>query len=42
MMASGESMKSTIINKQGATVSNFSVARAGSKLYQRLYEQRQS
>lgn len=42
MMASGESMKSTIINKQGATVSNFSIARAGSKLYQRLYEQRQS
>lgn len=41
ILNTGESMKSTIVNKQGARVSNYNVARAGSRLYQRLYTQRQ-
>jgi hypothetical protein len=40
LLVKGESMKSTTRNKSGATVSNFSVSRLGSKLYQRLYDQR--
>lgn len=40
MQIKGESMKSTILNRQGATVSNYTVARAGSRLYQRLYRQK--
>lgn len=42
MLVKGESIKSTTMNKQGSMVSNYSVSRAGSKLYQRLYEQRQN
>ena len=40
VIAEGRSTRSTSLNKSGATVSNYSVARAGSELYSRLYEQR--
>lgn len=42
MSVSGDSARSTTRNKQEATVSNYSTARAGSKVYQRIYEYQQS
>lgn len=39
---SGKSMKSTSLNKAGASVSNYSISRLGSELNRRLYEQKGS